>query len=225
MVLYRPFLHYVSPRFCAGKDVTERAYACGAAYITVARNIIHIGTEMRKQVSLVGPYWFTLFSEFFAIISLVFYVLENRDKSGSKEILADAIAGKTMIGKLAARSMVADRISSALEVSHITPIVPAKKPQIIDRSRISSINYRSNSKGLKRKPYYRRSDRARARKPIPRRHLKVLLAPLAYPKPFQQRSKSDLHSSYRTVARSVTSMYLVPILTHPLVHFIIPLQI
>ncbi|KAI0799241.1 hypothetical protein GGR55DRAFT_670571 [Xylaria sp. FL0064] len=116
MVLYRPFLHYVSPRFCAGKDVSERAYACGAAYITVARNIVHIGTEMRKQVSLVGPYWFTLFSEFFAIISLVFFVLENQNKSGSKEILADAIAGKNMIGELAAKSMVADRISASLEV-------------------------------------------------------------------------------------------------------------
>ncbi|KAI0543853.1 hypothetical protein F4679DRAFT_567095 [Xylaria curta] len=115
MVLYRPFLHYVSPRFCAGKDVSERAYACGAAYITVARNIVHIGTEMRKQVPLVGPYWFTLFSEFFAIISLVFFVLENQDKPGSKEILSDAIAGKNMIGELAAKSMVADRISSALE--------------------------------------------------------------------------------------------------------------
>ncbi|KAI1173901.1 hypothetical protein F4777DRAFT_416198 [Nemania sp. FL0916] len=115
MVLYRPFLHYVSPRFCASKDISERAYGCGATYITVARNIIHIGTEMRKQVSLVGPYWFTLFSEFFAIISLVFFVLENQDKPGSKEILADAIAGKNMIGELAAKSMVADRISSALE--------------------------------------------------------------------------------------------------------------
>ncbi|KAJ2976508.1 hypothetical protein NUW58_g8068 [Xylaria curta] len=115
MVLYRPFLHYVSPRFCAGKDISERAYACGAAYISVARNIVHIGTEMRKQVSLVGPYWFTLFSEFFAIISLVFFVLENQDKPGTKDILADAIAGKNMIGELAAKSMVADRISTSLE--------------------------------------------------------------------------------------------------------------
>lgn len=119
MVLYRPFLHYVSPRFCTGKDVSERAYACGAAYITVARNIVHIGTEMRKQVSLVGPYWFTLFSEFFAIISLVFFVLENPDKPGSKEILGDAIAGRDMISELAAKSTVADRIAKSLEVSYI----------------------------------------------------------------------------------------------------------
>ncbi|KAI0481053.1 fungal-specific transcription factor domain-containing protein [Xylariaceae sp. FL0804] len=116
MVLYRPFLHYVSPRVCAGKNVSERAYACGAAGISVARNIVHLGTEMRKQVSLVGPYWFTLFSEFFAIISLVFFALENQDKPGTTEILADAVAGKDMISELAKKSMVADRISNTLEV-------------------------------------------------------------------------------------------------------------
>ena len=78
--------------------------------------------SLHVTVPLVGPYWFTLFSEFYAIISLVFFVLENQDKSGSKEILSDAIAGKNMIGELAAKSTVADRISSALEVSHIPRI-------------------------------------------------------------------------------------------------------
>ncbi|KAI2626713.1 fungal-specific transcription factor domain-containing protein [Hypoxylon sp. NC1633] len=114
MVLYRPFLHYVSPRISAGKGVNERAYACGAAGISVARNIVHIAREMRKQVPLVGPYWFTLFTEFFAIITLVFFVLENQDKPGSAEILADAVAGKEMISELSRKSMVADRISSSL---------------------------------------------------------------------------------------------------------------
>ncbi|RYP43774.1 hypothetical protein DL768_009699 [Monosporascus sp. mg162] len=114
MVLYRPFLHYVSPRISAGKSIDERGYACGAAGITVARNIVHIGLEMRKQVSLVGPYWFTFFTEFFAILTLVFFVLENQDKDGSKEILADAIAGKEMISGLARTCLAADKISSAL---------------------------------------------------------------------------------------------------------------
>ncbi|KAI1082185.1 hypothetical protein F5B20DRAFT_578400 [Whalleya microplaca] len=116
MMLYRPFLHYVSPRISAGKEVNERAYACGVAGISVARNIVHIGTEMRKQVPLVGPYWFTLFSEFSAIISLVFFVLENQDKPGTMEILADAVACRDMISGLAGKSMVADRISSALDM-------------------------------------------------------------------------------------------------------------
>jgi hypothetical protein len=117
MVLYRPFLHYISPRVTAGKTADERAYACGASGITVARNIVHIGQEMRKQVSLVGPYWFTLFTEFFAIISLIFYALENQDKPGTKEILADAVAGKDMISQLARTSLAAHRITDALGVS------------------------------------------------------------------------------------------------------------
>lgn len=116
MVLYRPFLHAVSPKMTAGKQPDERSYACGAAGINVARNIIHIGIEMRKQVSLVGPYWFTLFTEFFAIITLVFYVLENVDKPGTTDIMADAAAGRDMIAKIARRSVAADRISKALDV-------------------------------------------------------------------------------------------------------------
>ena len=117
MVLYRPFLHYIAPRVSAGKNVDERGYACGAAGITVARNIVHIGLEMRKQVSLVGPYWFTFFTEFFAILTLVYFVLENQDKDGSKEILADAIAGKEMINGLARTCLAADKISDVLSVS------------------------------------------------------------------------------------------------------------
>jgi hypothetical protein len=119
MVLYRPFIHYVSPRVTAGNAVDERTYACGAAGISVARNIVHIGTEMRRQEPLVGPYWFTLFTEFFAVISLVFFVLENQDKAGTTEILADAVAGKDMIKSLAKRSLAADRISNALVVSKL----------------------------------------------------------------------------------------------------------
>ncbi|KAI1326027.1 hypothetical protein F5Y16DRAFT_248042 [Xylariaceae sp. FL0255] len=116
MVLYRPFVHYVSPRICAGKDISERAYACGAAGISVARNIIHLGREMRKQVPLVGPYWFTLYSEFFAIITLIFFVLENQDKPGTKEMLADAVAGKKTIEQIASKSIVADRVVNSLTI-------------------------------------------------------------------------------------------------------------
>jgi hypothetical protein len=117
MVLYRPFVHFISPRVSAGKNVDDRSYACGAAGISVARNIIHIGVEMRRQVSLVGPYWYTHITEFFAILSLVFFVLENQDKPGTMDVLADAVAGKDMIDKLARKSMAADRVSQSLNVS------------------------------------------------------------------------------------------------------------
>jgi hypothetical protein len=116
MMLYRPFLHYASPRLATGKNVDERYYACAAAGISVSRNIVHIGTEIRKQAVLIGPYWFILYTEFFAILSLVFYVLENQDKPGAAEILADARAGSEVIASLAQRSMAADRVTKALSV-------------------------------------------------------------------------------------------------------------
>ncbi|KAK4146256.1 fungal-specific transcription factor domain-containing protein [Dichotomopilus funicola] len=117
MMLYRPFLHYISPRLTGGKKIEPRYYDCAAAGITVSRNIIHIGIEIQKQAVLIGPYWFILYTEFFAILSLIFFVLENPDKAGSAEILADARAGKDVIAALAKRSLAADRITAALNVS------------------------------------------------------------------------------------------------------------
>ncbi|KAL2135262.1 hypothetical protein VTI74DRAFT_9142 [Chaetomium olivicolor] len=114
MMLYRPFLHYISPRLTSGKKIEDRYYNCAAACITVSRNIIHIGIEIQKQAVLIGPYWFILYTEFFAILSLLFFVLENPDKTGSAEILADAKAGRDVIASLAKRSLAADRITNAL---------------------------------------------------------------------------------------------------------------
>ncbi|KUI62281.1 Activator of stress genes 1 [Cytospora mali] len=114
MMLYRPFLHYISPRLSAGKVVDERYYACAAAGISVSRNIIHIAMEIKNQVQVIGPYWSMLYTEFFAILTLVFYTLENPEKQGSAEIYADANAGREMIAKMAPRSLAADRITSSL---------------------------------------------------------------------------------------------------------------
>ncbi|KAJ3519019.1 hypothetical protein NM208_g14297 [Fusarium decemcellulare] len=116
LVLYRPFLHYVSPRLSQATKVDELSYACAAAAISVSRNIVHIGLEIRKQRVLSGPYWFMLYTEFFAVLSLVFYATENPEKPGSGEVLADARAGRQMIAALAEKSMSAERVTNALKV-------------------------------------------------------------------------------------------------------------
>ncbi|KAF4975225.1 hypothetical protein FZEAL_7963 [Fusarium zealandicum] len=137
LVLYRPFLHYVSPRLSQATKVDELSYACAAAAISVSRNIVHIGLEIRKQRVLSGPYWFMLYTEFFAVLSLVFYATENPEKPGSGEVLADARAGRQMIAALAEKSMSAERVTNALQVlfdqlpeqldaGHMRP-VPSKK--------------------------------------------------------------------------------------------------
>lgn len=116
LVLYRPFLHYVSPRLSQGSRVDELSYACAAAAISVSRNIVHIGLEIRKQRVLSGPYWFMLYTEFFSVLSLVFYALENPEKPGSQEVLADARAGRQMIADLADKSLSAERVTGTLKV-------------------------------------------------------------------------------------------------------------
>ena len=84
----------------------------------MSRNIVHIGLEIRKQRVLSGPYWFMLYTEFFAVLSLVFYSIENPDKPGSSEVLADARAGRQMIADLSEKSQSADRVTKALKVSN-----------------------------------------------------------------------------------------------------------
>jgi len=116
MMLYRPFLHYVSKKPSTCKGIDERSYACAAACVSVARNIVHITTEMKKRGLLVGAFWFTMYTTFFSIISLVYFVLENPDKAGSQEILADANDGKDALNGLALKSQAADRCSTALKV-------------------------------------------------------------------------------------------------------------
>ena len=130
MVLYRPFLHYVSETCLAGENIDNRSYACAAAGISVSRNIIHITIEMKQRNLLFGEYWNSMYNAFFAIISLVFFVLENPDKHTSQEILANVNDGKDALDGLARRSMVADRCSTALNVSgpwHLLSLWPNSK--------------------------------------------------------------------------------------------------
>ena len=115
MFLYRPFLHYISPTEKA-RGVDKRSYACAAACVSVSRNIVHITGEMKKRGLLVGSYWFYMYTTFFAILSLIFFVLENPQSSTSKDILRDAHEGKETLASLAQRSMAADRCSKVLVV-------------------------------------------------------------------------------------------------------------
>jgi hypothetical protein len=116
LLLYRPFLHYVS-QSSKTKTVDQRAFACASACISVSRNIIHITAEMKKRGLLTGAYWFSMYTTFFAIISILYYVLENPDSPTSHELFKDAMEGKEVLAHFAKRSMAADRCTATLNVS------------------------------------------------------------------------------------------------------------
>jgi hypothetical protein len=169
-MLYRPFLHYISPRLTAGKKIEDRYYNCAAAGITVSRNIIHIALEIQKQAVLIGPYWFILYTVFFAILSLLFFVLENPDKPGSAEILADAKAGRDVIASLAQRSLAADRITTALNVRLRIHSWPNHSLMLTAFS-LSSNSCPSGWRKLRPGQHRRRSARLRSRPQLRRKDL------------------------------------------------------
>ena len=115
MFLYRPFLHYISQKVQA-KSINKRSYACAAACVSVSRNIIHVTGEMKRRGLLNGSYWFYMYTTFFAILSLVFFVIENPSSPTAKEILRDASEGKETLASLAKRSLAADRCTQTLAV-------------------------------------------------------------------------------------------------------------
>ncbi|ORY12527.1 fungal-specific transcription factor domain-domain-containing protein [Clohesyomyces aquaticus] len=113
LLLYRPFLHYVSQTYQT-KTADQRAFACASACISVSRNIIHIAIEMKKKGLLIGAYWFSMYTTFFAIVSIVYFVLENPDNPTSAELFRDALEGKEALAQFAKRSMAADRCTATL---------------------------------------------------------------------------------------------------------------
>ena len=118
MQMYRPFLHYVS-QGCQRRNIDKRSYACAAACVSVARNIVHITTEMKKRGLLVGAFWFVMYTTYFAILSLVFFVIEN-DSPTATEIYKDAIQGRETLASLSKRSLAADRCTQSLSVRKVT---------------------------------------------------------------------------------------------------------
>ena len=133
MMLYRPFLHYVS-QTGHSRTVDKRSYACAAACVSVSRNIIHIAVEMKKRHLLIGAYWFTMYTTFFAILSLVFYALENPENNASQDVLRVAKEGKDTLEALAKRSMAADRCTATLAALF------EQLPERLSRTRQNSIS-------------------------------------------------------------------------------------
>ncbi|KAK6510341.1 hypothetical protein TWF506_009457 [Arthrobotrys conoides] len=114
MMLYRPFIHYVAqPR--DGRVRDERPFASAAACINTCREIIHLCQQMRENDILSGAYWFLIYTTFFSVLSLLYFVLENITHPDAPAVLRDATIGKDCILSLKDSSMAGERCSLALK--------------------------------------------------------------------------------------------------------------
>ncbi|KAK6529188.1 hypothetical protein TWF281_008372 [Arthrobotrys megalospora] len=114
MMLYRPFIHYVAqPR--DGRVRDERPFASAAACINTCREIVHLCQQMRDNDILSGAYWFLIYTTFFSVLSLLYFVLENITHPDAPAVLRDATIGKDCIFSLKDSSMAGERCSLALK--------------------------------------------------------------------------------------------------------------
>ncbi|KAF4634789.1 hypothetical protein G7Y89_g3317 [Cudoniella acicularis] len=116
LVLYRPFLHYISSAR-PETSTSDQCYAYAAACVDVGRNVIHNTREMEKQDAIAGPYWFSIYTTFCTTLALAFYVWENAEVQGALQTLKDAEYGRDVLVKLAYKSISAARHSETLAVS------------------------------------------------------------------------------------------------------------
>lgn len=74
---------------------------------------------MKGRNFLQGAYWFSMYTTFFAIITILYFVLENPNSSTSLELFKDAMEGKEVLAHFAKRSMAADRCTATLNVGFL----------------------------------------------------------------------------------------------------------
>ena len=110
MMMYRPFIHYICSPVPHGNNATIAARNC----FGTATRIVNLADTMKERGVLNGAYWFTVYTTFFATVSLLFLVLEKPD--GNSRCWKAAKKGKAALDCLTQRSHAAEKCSVALKV-------------------------------------------------------------------------------------------------------------
>lgn len=84
IMLYRPFIHFISNGAHA-QSADPRSLIRGRNCIKVARMVVKLANKMIDKNLLVGTYWFSMYTIFFSIACLIYYyhyAQDNNNQSG-----------------------------------------------------------------------------------------------------------------------------------------------
>lgn len=93
MVLYRPSLHHVV-RKDSRVPIELRSYACASACVKAAMQVIWLIEQLDDRGLLAGPYWPTVYMNFFASLSLLVFALGKSNDPTASEALRSAKKGQ-----------------------------------------------------------------------------------------------------------------------------------
>lgn len=118
IILYRPYIHYIASGAGAADHVSfEKAQNC----IAVARVVVKLSQDMIKRNILSGSYWFSIYTIFFSVACLVYYVHfaprilpDGTPDPNYESIKEDADKGRQVLEQLKDTSMAARRTYNIL---------------------------------------------------------------------------------------------------------------
>ncbi|CCD23419.1 Asg1p NDAI_0B03850 [Naumovozyma dairenensis CBS 421] len=118
IILYRPFIHYLSRNF-ADSNSDALSLQCARNSIKVARAVVRLAEEMLKKNLISGSYWYASYTIFYSVATLLFYIHEAElpDKESAREyhaILKDAQIGREVLNHIKDSSMAAMRTYNLL---------------------------------------------------------------------------------------------------------------
>ena len=73
IMLYRPFIHFISNGTSYAPNADPRSLIRGRNCIKVARIVVKLANKMIDENLLVGTYWFSMYTIFFSIACLIYY--------------------------------------------------------------------------------------------------------------------------------------------------------
>ncbi|QPG73963.1 hypothetical protein FOA43_001279 [Brettanomyces nanus] len=123
IILYRPFIHYIAAGGRAASDIEGSTASLSKAQncINVARVVVKLAEDMIERHLLSGSYWFSIYTIFFSVACLVYYVhyAPSLSADGNLDpnylaVKKDAESGKKVLDQLKDSSTAARRTYNIL---------------------------------------------------------------------------------------------------------------
>lgn len=121
IVLYRPFIHYLILDKRQSSEYDELSMKRAEMCKNVAKKAILLAKEMLQKQLLNGNHWFSIYTIFFSVAGLLFYVHESTPDLTNSEEIADynecnrlCVVAKTILNSLKGSSKAANRTYNVL---------------------------------------------------------------------------------------------------------------
>lgn len=120
IILYRPFIHILSTNIQKTTNIDSFSLQRANNSISVSRDALKLAKKMLVKNFLTGSYWYGIYTIFFAVASLLYYIHEVKPTNDIElkkyqEIIKEAEEGRKIVLHLRESSVAANRTYNLLD--------------------------------------------------------------------------------------------------------------